>query len=84
MVAKKSRKAQTAPPGWSLQRKIFSFILVEIQCLGLQRDPLCGIVGELAALLAGHKTLLRTEDLILVQHCSVGAVNAGFFYLFLK
>ena len=68
----------------TLQRKIFGFILVKIQCLGFQRDPLRGVVGELAAFFAGDDALLNAEDLILIQHCSVDTVNAGFFYLFLK
>jgi hypothetical protein len=52
-------------------------VFAEIQSLWLGRNPLAGIIFELAALLCfHHDTALDTEKLILVHSGGVGAIGA--------
>lgn len=53
-------------------------VFAKIQCFGFGGDTLTGVVFEFTAFVRFHyHAPLDAQDLLLVDHCSVGAIGAG-------
>jgi len=60
-------------------------VFAEIQCLWFSGNPLAGIIGKFSALACNcHDTAFGTQDLLVVDFCTMQAVAAATFYSFPK
>lgn len=68
-----------------LQGVILTVVFAEIQCLGLCRDTLAGIIGEFTALTQKrHDTLLNAQHLFVIDLGAVSAIATGSFNFLAK
>ena len=73
------RTGEGQPLRFFLQGIIFLVIFFKIQCLGLGRNTLAGIVYKLTAFaICGYDALLNAKNLLIIYFCSTGTIAAGF------
>lgn len=80
----KRRVSNDAPLIYS-ERKVLLSVLVKIKSLGFDRNPLDGIIPELAAFPGyQHNAPFGAQSHPVLQHGAKAAVGTGFFHSFAK